>query len=221
MSAWLMFTLWLRIGAQSFGGGVATQFLIHKTFVQQHSVIGDDEFTRLFAICQIAPGINLFALAILIANKLAGFAGIVAALAGMLLPSVSITLLMTAGYAQFKDSPIMQAAVRGITPAITALGVVMCWKLVSPVVFAPASRRRFPQAFAFLLMALCLILVAVFNLPTFAVYLVAGVLGALAAWLNKNRFVFLNHGLAPLLPALPQICLAVYRRLRPAAHLAR
>jgi chromate transporter len=182
MTAWTLFALWLRIGAQSFGGGVATQFLIHKTFVQQRGALSDDEFTRLFAICQIAPGINLFAFAILIGNKLAGFAGIGAALAGMLLPSVSITLLMTAAYAQFKDSPIMQAAVRGITPAVTALGVVMCWKLVRPILLGSAVRRRFPQAFAFLLMALCLILVAVFNLPTFAVYLIAGVLAALAAW---------------------------------------
>jgi chromate transporter len=187
MTAWTLFTLWLRIGAQSFGGGVATQFLIHKTFVQQRGALSDDEFTQLFAICQIAPGINLFALAILIGNKLAGFAGILATLAGMLLPSVSITLLMTAAYAQFKDSPIMHAAVRGITPAVTALGVVMCWKLVRPILFAPAARRRFPQAFAFLLMALCLILVAVFNLPTFAVYLTAGGLAALAATLTALR----------------------------------
>ncbi len=188
VSAFTLFTLWLRIGAQSFGGGVATQFLIQKTFVQQRAVLTDEEFTRLFAICQIAPGVNLFALAILIGNKLAGFAGILAALAGMLLPSVSITLLMTAGYAQFKDSSIMQAAVRGITPAVTALGVVMCWKLVRPVLLAPASHRRFPQVLGFGLMALCLTLVAAFNVPTFAVYLIAGGLGALAASLTVLRF---------------------------------
>jgi chromate transporter len=184
MNPLTLFTHWLRIGAQSFGGGVATQFLIHKTFVQQRAALTDDEFTELFAICQIAPGINLFALAILIGNKLAGFAGSLAALAGLVLPSVTITLLMTAAYAEFKDSPIMRAAVRGITPAITALGVVMSWKLMRPVLRAPAARRRFPQVFAVGLMALCLILVGVFNVPTFAVYLLAGGVGALAAWLK-------------------------------------
>ena len=186
MNPWTLFTLWLRIGAQSFGGGIATQFLINKTFVQQRNLLSDDEFTQLFAMCQIAPGVNLFAFTILIGNKLAGFAGILVSLLGLLLPSVSITVLMTAAYAQFKDSAIMRAALRGITPAITALGVVMCWKLTRPVLLAPAARRRFPQAFAFLLMALCLILVAVFNLPTFAVYLIAGGLGAFAAWRFKE-----------------------------------
>ena len=186
MTAFTLFKLWLRIGAQSFGGGVATQFLINKIFVQQHAVLTDDEFTRLFAMCQIAPGINLFALTILIGNKLAGFTGIVVALAGLLLPSVSITLVMTAAYAQFKDSSLMRAAVRGITPAITALGVVMCWKLVRPILLAPAQERHFSQAIAIGLMGLCLILIAVFNLPTFVVYLISGVLGALAALRNSD-----------------------------------
>jgi chromate transporter len=184
MNPLTLFTHWLRIGVQSFGGGVATQFLIHKTFVQQRTALTDDEFTELFAICQIAPGINLFALAILIGNKLAGFVGSLAALAGLLLPSVTITLLMTAAYAEFKDSPIMRAAVRGITPAITALGVVMSWKLMRPILRAPAARRRFPQVFAVGLMALCLILVGVLNVPTFAVYLLAGGVGATVAALK-------------------------------------
>ena len=184
---WRLFQYWFRIGAQSFGGGVATQFLIHKTFVRDTDWLSDDEFLSLFAMCQIVPGINLFALTILIGRKLAGASGITASLAGFLLPSVSITVLMTALYANFKDSPIMRAALRGLTPVVVAMGLAMCWRLAKPVLLAPAKRRLFPMPFGFGLMLLCLAVVAGLNASPFAVYIGAGILAALAAWFVQRR----------------------------------
>lgn len=182
-----LFQHWFRIGAQSFGGGVATQFLIHKTFVRDTDWLSDDEFLSLFAMCQIVPGINLFALAILIGRKLGGGPGIAASLAGFLLPSVSITVLMTALYANFKDSPIMRAALRGMTPVVVALGLAMCWRLAKPVLLALPRRKLFPTAFAMVLMGLCLAVMAVLNVSPFAVYIGAGALAALAAWWVHRR----------------------------------
>ena len=181
-TAWRLFQHWFRIGAQSFGGGVATQFLIHKTFVRDTDWLSDDEFLSLFAMCQIVPGINLFALAILIGRKLGGGLGVAASLAGFLLPSVSITVLMTALYANFKDSPVMHAALRGMTPVVVALGLAMCWRLARPVLLASPKRRLFPLAFGIALAVLCLLMVGVLNISPFAVYIVAGVLAAGAAW---------------------------------------
>jgi chromate transporter len=179
---WALFQIWLCIGASSFGGGVATQFLIHKSFVQQRGWLSDDEFLRMFAICQIAPGINLFGLAILIGQKLMGGLGVALSLLGFVLPSASITILMTALYAHFKDSPEMRAALRGITPAIVAMGVVLSWKLVRPVLLANEKRRLFPRAIGLVLMALCAAAILLFNIAPFAVYLLAGAFGAFAAF---------------------------------------
>lgn len=186
-TSWRLFQHWFRIGAQSFGGGVATQFLIHKTFVRDTDWLSDDEFLSLFAMCQIVPGINLFALAILIGRKLGSGPGIAASLAGFLLPSVSITILMTALYANFKDSPIMRAALRGMTPVVVAMGLAMCWRLARPVLLASAKRRLFPPAFAVVLMGLCLAVVAGLNASPFAVYIGAGAIAALAAWFVHRR----------------------------------
>lgn len=186
-TSWRLFQQWFRIGAQSFGGGVATQFLIHKTFVRDTDWLSDDEFLSMFAMCQIVPGINLFALTILIGRKLAGWPGIAASLAGFLLPSVSITVLMTALYANFKDSPAMQAALRGLTPVVVAMGLAMCWRLAKPVLLAPAKRRLFPTAFGAGLLVLCLAVVAGLNASPFAVYIGAGILAALAAWFVQRR----------------------------------
>ena len=186
-TSWHLFQHWFRIGTQSFGGGVATQFLIHKTFVRDTDWLSDDEFLSMFAMCQIVPGINLFALTILIGRKLAGSAGVMASLAGFLLPSVSITILMTALYANFKNSPIMRAALRGMTPVVVALGLAMCWRLAKPVLLASPRRKLFPTVFAVVLMGLCLAVVAGLNASPFAVYIGAGAIAALTAWFVHRR----------------------------------
>lgn len=176
-----LFALWFRIGAQSFGGGVATQFLIHRAFVVEQRLLTDKEFTQLFAICQIAPGINLFALVILIARKLSDAGGVVVALLGLMLPSVTITIAMTALYARFRDLPVMRAALRGIAPAVAALGVLMCWNMTRGILRAPPARRLFPRALALFLIAMCVAAVWGLGLSPFLVYLLSGALAALAA----------------------------------------
>ena len=173
-----MFWMWLRIGAQSFGGGVATQFLMRQTFVDERGLLTADEFNRYFAMCRFAPGINLAAVTILIGRHLDGWRGIAAGLIGLLLPSTAITILMTAAYASVKDSAIVQAAVRGIAPAVVALGFVLCGKIAAPVLFPGKKASTFGLPTGFLCMVVCGILLAWLNLPVFVIYALAGTAGA-------------------------------------------
>ena len=115
---------WLLIGLQSFGGGNATFALIRQTFVDRERWIGAEEFNRLFALVQIAPGINLLALTILIGKRLLGWRGILLSLFGLLLPSVAVTTLLTAGYARVQHTAIAQNAMHGFLPATVGLGCV-------------------------------------------------------------------------------------------------
>ena len=80
------------IGAQSFGGGSATLFLIRRTAIERYAWITDDDFTRYWGICQIAPGINILGLVILIGWRVAGAAGALLSLTGLLLPSAALTV---------------------------------------------------------------------------------------------------------------------------------
>lgn len=114
---------WLLIGFQSFGGGNATFALIRQTFVERQRWIAPDEFNRMFALVQIAPGINLLALNILIGKRLRGWRGIVLSLFGLLLPSVVLTTLLTAGYAHVQHTALARNALRGFLPATVGLGV--------------------------------------------------------------------------------------------------
>ena len=74
-----------------------------------------------WTFCPLVPGINLIAFAILIGQRLAVWRGILATLAGMLLPSTAITIGLTAGFTSIQNWPPLQAMLKGIIPATAGL----------------------------------------------------------------------------------------------------
>src|SRR5882672_12485461 len=124
-SPWRLFWIWTVIGAQSFGGGSATLYLIRRVAVERHAWLSDDDFTRYWGICQIAPGINILGLVILIGWRVAGALGALFSLIGLLLPSAAITVMLTAMYSRIEQQPLVQAALRGVLPATVGLGLLL------------------------------------------------------------------------------------------------
>lgn len=116
--------LWAGIGLQSFGGGASTLYLIHQA-CRAHGWLSEEEFTRAWALVQISPGINLLKLTVLIGYQLRGWPGLIIAVAGLLLPSAVVTVLMTAGLAAVREQPVIAAAMRGVVPATIGLSIAM------------------------------------------------------------------------------------------------
>jgi chromate transporter len=131
-SLWGLWVAWLAIGTQSFGGGSSTLFLIHQLCIHR-GWLEEEEFVRIWALVQIAPGINLLKLTILIGHRLRGWPGLLIACAGLLLPSAMVTVLMTAGFSAIRNQPIVQAAMRGILPATIGLGLAMSLQMLRPL----------------------------------------------------------------------------------------
>jgi chromate transporter len=180
--AWLLLRVWLGLGVQSFGGGTATQLLIYRAFVERRSWLTPEEFTSNWAIVQATPGINLLALTILIGWKLRGGLGVALSLLGLLLPSVSITVLMTALYAGVRDEPLVRAALRGIVPATVGLGLVMSYRLVRPILAASRREGRTSLLISVALLAGSAAAVAFAGAPVVLVLCAAGAAAALAGW---------------------------------------
>src|SRR4051794_14990632 len=133
-SAWRQLRIWLNIGIQSFGGGAATLYLIRREAVDRRGWLSDAEYTRYWGICQIAPGINILGLVILIGWQVSGAAGVALALAGLLLPSAAITIVLTAMYSRIEHVPLVQAGAPGGGPAPGWVGVLLAFWLLRPVV---------------------------------------------------------------------------------------
>ena len=123
-SLWDIFVTWLVIGIQSFGGGTSTLLLIHQACIKK-GWMEEEEFVRDWAIVQISPGINLVKFTGLIGYRLLGWPGLAVAMAGLLLPSALVTVLMTAGFSVIRDLPLVKAAMKGILPATVGLSVTM------------------------------------------------------------------------------------------------
>jgi chromate transporter len=128
---------WLGIGLQSFGGGSITLYLIHQACITR-GWLSEAEFAKAWALVQISPGINLLKLTAVIGFQLRGWPGLIAGLAGLLLPSATITVLMTAGFAAIRDLPAARAVMRGVVPATIGLSLGLAVQMAQP----PLARAR-------------------------------------------------------------------------------
>jgi len=179
---WRLFAIWMGIGVQSFGGGSATLFLMRREAVERHGWISDEEFSRYWGICQIVPGINLLGQTILLGWKVAGAMGVAVCLLGLLLPSVSITILITAIYTSIRDLPAVRSALHGVIPATIGLGLLLGYQMVKPVVTVSRKEGFGSLLFSLGLIAGSALLVGWFGMPAVGVLWGAGSLCALVMW---------------------------------------
>jgi chromate transporter len=173
--------VWFLLGLQSFGGGTATLFLIRRAVVEQQRWLTPDEFTRDWSLCFMAPGINLLCLTILVGRRVAGAAGALVALLGLLLPSVGLTLAMTAVYAQLKQIDAIQAALRGLVPATVGLGLLLAVDMVRPLLTTSRAEGRGTLGVSVLLLLATIAATALWNPPVVVLLLSAGIIGGVAA----------------------------------------
>ena len=182
--------VWAAIGLQSFGGGSATLTLIRQA-VDRYGWITPEEFSRDWALVQIVPGINLIAFTILIGRKVGAWWGIALGLAGLLLPASAISVALTAAYeGVLRGSPgparVLAAAMRGVTPAIVGLMVVMGSQVVIP--FLKASRREGWSSLALSILILIgsALAVALLRWPVVAMLIAGSAVGALGSlWRSR------------------------------------
>ncbi|GAC1387453.1 MAG: hypothetical protein NVSMB33_17060 [Ktedonobacteraceae bacterium] len=134
---------------------------------------------QFWNLCILTPGINLVALTVLIGRKLGGTRGIVASLAGLLLPSAAITCLLTAIFKQIEHIAAVQAVLRGVIPATGAIMLLVGLNFALPLI-----RRGYKEGFLYLLASsvliiTCALAIIFLHLSVILVVLGAAFLGAL------------------------------------------
>lgn len=178
-SKWLLFRIWASIGLQSFGGGASTTFLIQRAFIEKYHWLTMEEFLRFWNLCILTPGINLVAVTVLIGKKLGGAWGIVVSLAGMLLPSATITVLLAALFLQIENIAAVQAVLRGVIPATGGIMLLVGLNFALPLI-----RKSYKTGILYLLasgvvMFACALAIIFLKLSVIIVILGAVLLGAL------------------------------------------
>jgi len=171
--------VWLLLGLQSFGGGAATLYLIRRAVVDEQGWLTEAEFARDFAICHVTPGINQFSLTLLIGRRVAGLSGALVSLLGLVLPSVAITILLTAVYARYRDLPAVQAGLRGVVPATVGLGVLAAWQIARPQLRESRDEGRSSLVFSALLLVGSAAALALWQPPVLVLLLAGGAASAI------------------------------------------
>jgi len=174
-----LFRIWAAIGLQSFGGGASTTFLIQRAFIEKHKWLSMEEFSYLWNLCILTPGINLVALTVLIGKRLGGTWGIAISLAGMLLPSAAITCLLAVIFLQIENITAVQAIFRGVIPATGGIMLVVGLNFALPLI-----RKGYKEGFFYLLVSGvltmgCALAVIFLKLSVIIVILGAAFLGTL------------------------------------------
>lgn len=116
-----LFLSMLRISAFTFGGGFVIIPLMRQRFVEKLGWLSEEEMMDMMAIAQSSPGAVSLNIAVQLGWQTAGLMGTVSATAGTLLPPMFWLSLISTFYDAFRASPIVDAFMRSMQPAVAAV----------------------------------------------------------------------------------------------------
>ena len=163
-----LFGLFFKCGL-AFGGGVGITAMLLDELVEKRRAMPRGEYVLLWGLGRIVPAGTIAALAVAVGHEYQGFLGTVVALVAMVLPSFTLTILLTIAYQAMAGSPLFGIVSQTLMPA--ALGVIVM------------AGYRLTREFAFpsleiLLAGFAMVAVLLFGLNPTVVLVLGGVAGA-------------------------------------------
>ncbi len=122
-----IFWSFLKIGAFTFGGGYAMIPLIQHEVINSRGWLTKEEFIELLTLAQAAPGPIALNTAVFVGYKQRGYLGSLASVLGVVIPSFMIILVVAIFFANMRQNQWVDAAFKGMRPAVVAL-------IVAPIV---------------------------------------------------------------------------------------
>ncbi len=116
-----LFFTFFKIGAFTFGGGLAMLPFIHSEMVEKKSWITDEEMMDIIAVAESTPGVIAVNTATFVGYKVGKFWGSLVATVGVVLPSLIIICVISLFFEDFLTYPIVAAVFKGIRVGVTVL----------------------------------------------------------------------------------------------------
>lgn len=118
---WELFSVFFKIGACTFGGGIAMLPVLERELADRRGWTTSGELLDYFAIGQSTPGIIAVNVATFVGHKRAGPLGGIVATAGIVCPSILIITLIAKFISSFSEIEWVRRALTGINVAVAAL----------------------------------------------------------------------------------------------------
>lgn len=132
-TCFILFYNFLKIGAFTFGGGLAMVPLVSRIVVEKYHWMTDDELVDMIAIAESTPGVIAVNLATYVGYKLGKFFGALFATLGVVLPSFIIICLISFFYEAFIEIEVVSWAFMGIKACVAILILNAGIKLIKNV----------------------------------------------------------------------------------------
>ena len=172
-----LFFVFFKIGAVTFGGGLAMLPIIEKELVIKRNWVTKDTLLDYFAIGQATPGIIAVNVATFLGYSRAGILGAIIATLGVVTPSIIIISIIAKFLSGFSENVTVKKALAGINVVVAALLTKVLWGF---------RKKIFSSILAFILFLLAFLGIAFFNVNTILVVVASVFIGLGFFFLNNN-----------------------------------
>lgn len=146
---WRLFLTFFKIGAFTFGGGLAMLPFVQDEMVRKHAWITEEEMLDIIAIAESTPGVIAVNTATFVGYKVKRFWGSLVATIGVVLPSLIIICVVALYFKDFLAIPAVAAIFKGIRAGVSVLIFNAAFKIFKKVK---------KDALSYILMGLALLL---------------------------------------------------------------
>ena len=173
-----LYFAFVKIGAFTFGGGLAMMPIMQRELIEKRGWITDDELIDYFAIGQSTPGIIAVNVATFVGYKRLGWPGGIIGTLGVVTPSWVISMILAGAISSIDRYPLAQKALKGINVAVAAL-------LTSVIV--KFSKKNIKNIWNALFMLLAFVLIYFFKVQSVWIILEALLTGCLLTLYKQKK----------------------------------
>jgi len=168
VTLWRIFGVFFKIGLFTFGGGFAMLPVLGYELCARRKWMDEETLTDIVSVATVFPGAVSVNSAFLQGLAMRGVPGVAVAIAGVVLPSILVMLLIAAFLFRFSDLPLVAAFFKGAGAAVT--GVIA----YAVTVFGRGCTLNVRTIG---LAVLILVVLLLLNIHPIAAILISGVLG--------------------------------------------
>jgi chromate transporter len=176
---WQIFWLFTRVAMFSWGGGPASLGLMQREVVSL-GWLTPDEFADNIALSNVLPGPTAPKVSAYVGFKLAGWQGAFSAVAGTVVPTTLLMLILIVGFFSIRDNPYTKAAIRGVRPLVVGFLVWSAYVIALPV-FGLDKQGLISSILQnwdkWLIAVITFMVLAFTNVSPFLLVLIAGIIG--------------------------------------------
>lgn len=151
-----------------------------RGIVDQHRWMTAEEFNETFALCHFLPGPNIVNLSFVFGSRFGGFAGGLAAFAGLIGPPMLIAILLAALYAHYGEIEALRRTLAGIACAAVGLFIAVVLRMIMPLV-----KKR--DVAGMLMLIAVFVAIGLLRLPLQVVLLIGVPLSLSITWFLRRR----------------------------------